>query len=142
MHDNPSTSVILGFDFGMRRIGVAIGNTLTSTAHPLTTLDANDGIPNWQEIIDLTTHWNANELVVGLPLSLTGEPQEITHAAKKFSNRLRQKCKLPVHLIDERYTTKVGRMEQKKGQQIDSVAASVILQAHLNEQKTSKKGGC
>jgi putative holliday junction resolvase len=136
MHNSKTPSTILGFDFGMSRIGVAIGDSLIKSAKPLTTLQATDGIPLWGEIEALVNKWDIRAMVVGMPYALDHSFQEITFAARKFSNRLKQKFKLPVHLIDESYTTKIARMKKRsKKIGIDSVAASVILQAWFNENK-------
>ena len=132
MRNTNPTYTLLGFDFGMKRIGVAIGNSLTQTARPLTTLKARDGIPNWDEIQDLIKNWQIKALVVGMPYGLDNQDQEITYAARKFKNRLKQKFKIPTHDIEEQYTTKIARMEKKPGDDIDSMAASIILQAWLD----------
>ena len=127
----------LGFDFGMKRIGVAIGQTLTQTAQPLTILSAKDGIPAWSIIRQLIDEWGANALVVGLPYQLDGSDQMISFAAKKFAKRLEQRFQLPVHLVDERYTTKAARTHPdttiKPGDLIDGHAAAIILESWLTQ---------
>ena len=132
-------SVALGFDFGMKRIGVAVGQTLTQSARALTTLSARDGIPNWDEVKKLITHWGPDCLVVGLPLNMDGTYQPVTHAAKRFANRLKNRFTLPVHLIDERLSSVDARAQLyaeggyravSQGM-IDSVAAQVILQTWM-----------
>ena len=139
-HTNPL--IVLGFDFGMRRIGVAIGQTITTTARPLTVLDAKDGIPRWKEIGDLISTWQAEALIVGVPYNIDGSDQEISLAAKKFSRRLESKFKLPVHLIDERYSTKTAQsnpeFKTNKNAAIDSYAAAIILDAWLQQQPPSQ----
>lgn len=124
---------LLGFDFGMRRIGIAIGNTITNEAKPLLTIAAQDGIPDWEEIKKIIKEWTIKELIVGMPYNLSGQFQEITFAARKFANRLHQKFKLPVHTIDERYTTKLARSKVTKKIGVDSIAACIILQSWLNQ---------
>lgn len=96
---------ILGFDFGLRHIGVAIGQSITQTATPLTTLKARDGVPNWQDIETLILKWHPNDLVVGVPLHLDGSTQPMTFCAKRFMNKLRARFKLPTHAVDERLST-------------------------------------
>ena len=96
---------VLGFDFGMKHIGVAVGQTITRTANPLTSLKAINGIPNWEELNKLIKTWNAKTLIVGIPLNMDGTEQPITAAAKKFSNRLHAHYQLPVQTVDERLTT-------------------------------------
>ena len=139
---NPSLyQTVLGFDFGMRRIGIAIGNTQIRNARPLTVLNATDGIPNWEIIQQLIDQWQVTHLVVGLPYHVDGTDQEITKAAKKFSRRLHAKFKLPVSLVDERYSTKIAKssdaFKTNKKASIDSHAAAIILEAWLNDDKTN-----
>ncbi len=124
----------LAFDFGMKRIGAAVGQTITTQASPLPLLKAKDGIPRWEEISRIIDEWHPDVLVVGLPLNMDNSEQPITHAAKKFANRLKEKFKLPVELMDERLSTIEARrliFEEKQGskQAIDSMAATVILEA-------------
>lgn len=134
--------MILGFDFGMKYIGVASGQLVTKTATPLTALKATDGIPNWDEIAALINDWRPTDLVVGLPLNMDGTSQHITLCAKKFANRLRQKYKLPVHLEDERLSTWEAKREfisssaklNKAGlNALNAQAAAIILVQWLNK---------
>ena len=92
---------VLAFDFGMKRIGVAIGDTLSNSAKPLTTITAIDGIPNWDNITALIKDWDADTLIIGMPYNHDGSIQDITHSAKKFYNRIKSKYALPTHFIDE-----------------------------------------
>ncbi len=131
---------VLGFDFGMKHIGVAVGQTITRSANPLSTLKAKDGIPNWDDIFKLITTWNAKALVVGIPLNMDGTEQLITAAAKKFGNRLQARFNLPVHHIDERLTTVEAKQQlfNSSGYKaldkssIDSYSAKLILESWLN----------
>lgn len=137
---------VLGFDFGMKRIGVALGNTFLQTARPLDTLDAKQGIPNWSNISLLIKTWQAQAIIVGRPTHIDGSEQFTTHAAVKFANRLKERYKLPVFLIDERLTTKEARQQlfdeggyrrlQKAA--IDSYAAKLITEQWLIEQEAFK----
>lgn len=133
--------ILLGFDFGMKRIGVAVGQTITQTARPLVTLKANQGIPQWEELNKLIQIWRPDALVVGIPLNMDGTEQPLTQAAQQFSVELKQHYALPVYGIDERLSTKAARerlFEQggykalQEGQ-VDSVAAQLILQNWLIE---------
>lgn len=138
MHNNQT---FLGFDFGLKYIGVATGQTFTYTAQPLTTLIANQGIPQWDEVKKLIHNWRPNALVVGLPLNMDGSEQPLTHAAKKFAKQLEENFQLTVHLIDERLTSVAAREYlfeqggykalQKKA--IDSMAAKFILETWLSQ---------
>ncbi len=136
----------LGFDFGMKHIGVAVGQTITNTATPLTSIKARDGIPNWDEIEKLISTWNVKVIVIGIPLNMDGTEQPITAAAKKFGNRLEARFKLPVHRIDERLTTveakqqlfdSLGYKALDKAS-IDSYSAKLILESWLNSNSPSK----
>ena len=139
MPNSPLYQTVLGFDFGMRRIGVAIGNTQIRNARPLTVLRATDGIPNWETIRQLIDQWQVTQLIVGLPYQIDGTDQEITKAARKFSRRLHAKFNLPTSLVDERYSTKIAKntdtFKTNKKASIDSHAAAIILEAWLNDDK-------
>lgn len=134
----PIDSTILAFDFGLKHIGVAVGQLITKTANPLTRLAAKDGIPQWDSIGALITEWQVNALVVGLPLNMDNSEQFITKAAKKFANRLQQHFKLPVFLVDERLSTIEAKkqLHQQKNfdiKKVDQYAAKIILETWLNE---------
>ncbi len=123
-------NLVLGFDFGMKYIGVATGQTVTNTANALTTLRAIDGIPDWQEIANLITEWRPNILLVGIPLNMDDSEQQLTKCAQKFANRLRHKYNLPVELVDERLSTweakqniKVEQRNTSRTKQLDAINA-------------------
>ena len=96
---------VLGFDFGMKFIGIAVGQTLTRSATPLTTLLACDGIPQWPEMAALIQNWQPTRLIVGIPLNMDGTTQAITFCARKFAKRLHTRFLLPISEVDERLTT-------------------------------------
>ena len=104
-------STIIGFDFGTKSIGVAVGQSVTGTASPLSALKAKDGIPNWDAIEQLFKEWQPERLVVGLPLNMDGSEQPLTQRAKKFGNRLHGRFGLPVSFQDERLTSTAAREE-------------------------------
>ncbi len=137
-----SPSVLLGFDFGMRKIGVAIGQIISATASPLPILKAQDGIPDWDKIKALITSWQAEAFVVGMPYQLDGSMQDITYCAQKFARRLETKFKLPTFLVDERLTTKAAEYELKQNDKhktnVDSIAAVLILESWLREHTHEK----
>src|SRR5690349_10976038 len=123
--------VFLGFDFGEKRIGVAVGQSLTKTARPLTTLMAKEGIPEWDEVTALIETWKPEAIIVGIPLNMDGTEQAVTHAARDFANRLRQRYSLTVYDMDERLSTREARAEiyaeggykSLKKRPVDDVAA-------------------
>lgn len=133
---------ILGFDFGMKNIGIAIGQDLTGTANPLTAIKARDGIPDWELIGSLLREWQPTLLVVGLPLNMDGTEQEMTAAARRFGNRLHGRFGLPVEWQDERLTTyealdQMGirsKMDSRQRSDVDRISAQLILQSWLNQQ--------
>src|SRR5580700_8550565 len=101
--------VLLGFDFGMKRIGVAVGQTVTQSARPLETLQANQGVPSWDKLDKLMKAWQPDALVVGIPLNMDGTEQPLTQAAQQFADALQERFQLPVYGVDERLSTKDAR---------------------------------
>lgn len=137
---NKDSTIVLAFDFGTKRIGVAIGQRVTKLARPLITLSAKNGAPQWDKVTQLIKHWQPQEFVVGIPLNMDGTEQPLTHAARGFAKMLQERYKLPVHEVDERLTSvdarerlfsKGGYKALQEGQ-VDSVAAQLILQVWLN----------
>ena len=132
---------ILGFDFGMKYIGIATGQTITNTATPVTSIKAIDGIPDWDEVAQLITTWQPDILVVGKPLNMDGSSQLLTQCVNKFANRLKFKFKLPVELVDERLSTweakqrlnaNSNKLTSKQLLEINSMAAVIIVEQWLN----------
>lgn len=135
--------LLLGFDFGTKQIGVAVGQTLTREARPLCNLKARDGQPQWEQVEALLKEWQPSALVVGLPLNMDGTPSDMSARAQKFANRLHGRFGLPVHTHDERLTTfaaKGERMRQGdfsrnfREDPVDALAASLLLQGWLEAQ--------
>ena len=132
---------ILGFDFGEKRIGVAVGNTVTSQAEALTTLHVESNVARLDAVEKLVIAWQPASFVVGQPEHADGRPHAVAHLAKKFGNRLSEKFKLPVVYINETLSsTEASRMLNERGvkgiaqkDEIDAVAAQVILQSYLDE---------
>ena len=132
----------IGFDFGMKNIGVAVGQDLTHTANPLTVIKAREGIPNWGQIQALIDQWQPQQLIVGLPFSMDGTEQEMTQAARRFGNRLNGRFHLPVEWQDERLSTfetldQLGiqsKMQSNNREDVDRISAQLILQSWLNQQ--------
>ena len=133
---------ILGFDFGMKNIGIAVGQELTRTANPLTAIKARDGIPDWEQIAQLLQEWQPALLIVGLPLNMDGTEQTMPAAARRFGNRLHGRFGLPVEWQDERLTTyealdQMGirsKMDSRQRSDVDQLSAQLILQSWLNQQ--------
>jgi len=135
---------VLGFDYGTRQIGVAVGQTLTASASPLRELRARDGIPDWEEIAALLREWRPDALVVGLPLNMDGTPSDMSARAEKFARRLQGRFGLSVHCIDERLSTfeakqtlrDSGRRQHGsyRDNPVDSLAAVLLLETWLGGQ--------
>lgn len=150
-----SSHTVLGFDFGMKRIGVAVGQTLTGTTSPLQTLNCINGNPNWNIISHLIAEWSPLALIVGLPFTADGNETMIISMVKIFIYRLKDRYQLPVYTIDEYLSSHEAqsrleshhfnqqRHRHKKTQllraKIDSLAAQVILQTWLTEYYTKHK---
>lgn len=125
---------VLGFDFGMRRIGVAVGQGITASATALTVLAARDGKPDWDSLAHLIEAWRPQALVVGLPLTMDGSEQELTRLARRFGRQLAGRYNLPVHHVDERLTSvEAERLlaERPAGGGVDSEAARLLLESWL-----------
>ncbi len=135
------SNVMLGFDFGTKRIGVAVGQLITRTATPLEPLAAKIGVPQWDEIAKLIKTWNADTLVVGLPYNMDASISDMVIAAEKFQESLRQQFNLPVHGCDERLTTFAAKQQlaedENSSYALDSVAAQIILQQWMRSQHES-----
>lgn len=133
-----NTGVLLGFDYGTKRIGIAVGQTLTGSARPLTIVRARDGKPDWEAISRLIAEWQPAALVVGLPVHMDGTEHERTARARRFGNQLAGRYNLPVHRVDERLTSYEAeqelRAQGKGGEALDAVAAQLILQSWLDAQ--------
>ena len=131
--------IYIGFDFGYKRIGVAVGQRFTGSASPLSTLDAKHVVPHWDDIQKLINQWRPLALVVGLPTCIDDSEQYTTAASRGFARQLRKRFSLPVHLVDERLSTVEarGNLFAKGGyrkiqkSEIDSFAACVILEQWL-----------
>ena len=120
---------VLAFDFGLKRIGVAVGEPELGTAHPL------PAIADFSQIEKLVGEWKPACLVVGLPTSAQGEPHKMTRQAQVFARRLEKRFKLPVARVDERFTSveAESRLRGLKRKAIDSVAAQLILEQYFDE---------
>jgi putative Holliday junction resolvase len=125
-----SIDTIFAFDFGVKRIGIAMGNTMIRQAQPLKVLHAIDNATRFAEIQSLLDQWQPTRLVVGLPMHPDGAKHEMTARARKFANQLHGRFNLPVELVDERYSSAV--LSAKRGEVIDDRAAAIILQQYFD----------
>lgn len=135
----------LGFDFGLRRIGVAVGESVTGSARPLQTLPARDGQPDWERVQALLQDWRPHALVVGIPRHADGSAATVTAPAERFARRLQGRFGLPVHTIDEHLSSHAaeqalaergrgGARLARRPEAVDSLAAAIILETWFAEQ--------
>ena len=120
----------LAFDFGLKRVGVATGNTLLKSAQPLRTV-ALEGDARFQAIAALISEWTPDGLVVGVPFHPDGAPHDNTDRARRFSRQLHGRFRLPVHEVDERYTTTAAL--ESGARDADAAAAALILEQFFRE---------
>jgi len=137
---------VLGFDYGARRLGVAVGQTITASARPLATLAVTSGEPEWARVDEFIAAWRPHALVVGLPAHLDQREHELAAPVRAFAAQLQRRYELPVHLIDERLSSHEaqeraaarGRRGAPRSraakEEVDRIAAQVILESWLTQQ--------
>ena len=132
-----NTTVVVAFDYGLSKIGAAVGQSITGTATPLPAVKAKKGHANWEGIKNIVKEWHAEAFVVGMPYNMDGTEQAISQRCKQFARELEQHFALPVYFIDERLTTKSaedqllqqrGKLSKIKRGDVDSYAAKLILE--------------
>lgn len=132
-------STILAFDFGLQRTGVAVGNTLTGSASPESTLQSRDEKPDWDGISKLIEEWKPELIVVGMPTELDGSENPLKKRIERFCNQLNGRYNLPVEQENEQFTSieaaqrlkqlrQSGRKQKVKKEEVDKIAASIILE--------------
>ena len=142
MPGTPET--ILAFDYGMRRIGVAVGQQVTNSASPLETVRNGDEGPDWSRLASLVSEWRPDRLIVGMPHHADGSPSETSHLVKAFIAEL-DRFGLPIEAVDERYSSieaeaalKAARADGLRGridkESIDSAAAMLIAERWLKNE--------
>ena len=129
---------LLGFDFGPRKIGIAVGQTVTGSASPLTTLRSRNEVPDWDRIRKLIEEWRPEALVVGIPHNMDGTEVEWAHRAHRFARQLEGRFRLPVYRVDERLTSLEARRQMGRKatslEAVDAMAAKLILETWLSDQ--------
>jgi len=134
---------VIGFDFGLKRIGLATGQTITGTASPLATLQAVNQQPDWESIEKQIRQWKPDALIVGIPYQPDGGESDITRAARNFSRKLEHRFNLPVYTIDESLSSYEAeeqlrqdiKISKHNKHEIDKMAAAIIVQSWLNSQQ-------
>lgn len=137
----PKPVTALGFDYGTRNIGVAVGQSITHSARELTPLKAQDGIPRWEQVEKLIKDWQPDIVVVGLPLNMDDSESDLCVRARKFARRLEGRYGVTVHLHDERLSTREAKAEARdrgysnhySDNPVDSIAARLILESWFRE---------
>jgi putative holliday junction resolvase len=136
---------VIAFDFGEKRIGVAVGETMLKVAHPLTTIEAEENDIKFAQIASIIHEWRPSLLVVGLPMHMDGTAHSITQLSKKFAQRLEGRFNLPVIMLDERLSSveasqnlnAAGVKGIKQKAMLDAVAAQSILQSYFDGLQTT-----
>ena len=130
---------LLGFDFGPRKIGVAVGQKVTGSASALTTIRSRRDKPDWERIGQLVGEWRPQAAVVGLPFNMDDTEGEVAPGARRFARQLQGRFGLEVHLVDERLTSLEAQRQLGKcatsREAIDAMAAKLILETWLGEQR-------
>jgi putative pre-16S rRNA nuclease len=124
-----SEQVVLGFDFGLRRIGVALGNSITRQARPLRVIAADTTAARWAGVAETIASWNPDQVIVGLPRHPDGGEHAMTRSARRFGRQVAGRFGVPVRFIDERYSSAVLDARQD-----DADAAAIILQQWFDQQ--------
>jgi len=124
---------ILAFDYGTRRVGVAVGNTETRASQALKTISATNADTLFKELENLLKEWQPDQIIVGLPTHPDGTEHEMTTKAKRFGNQLHGRFNVPVSWVDERYTSAVLEGDPKMQDNLDAHSAALILEQYLAE---------
>ena len=132
---------MLAFDFGLRQIGVAVGNAALGTSQPLTVLRARDGQPDWNAVAALIEEWQPDLVLVGDPLHMDGSVSELAERARKFGRRIAGRYAVAIAMVDERLTSFEVKQQQReaghrgdfRARPVDSLAADLILRDWLNQ---------
>ncbi len=134
------TETLLAFDFGAKRIGVAVGNSLLRQAQPLRVLEAANQERRFSQIAELISEWQPDRLVVGIPTDADGQSHEMTRRCERFANQLHGRFGLPIERVDERYSSLEAederrrlraRRELRSHSGVDQLAAQIILQRYF-----------
>lgn len=137
MPDLTMPQLIMAFDFGTQKMGMAVGSSLIQSANPLPLFPMKDGIPNWDNLLKIVKQHQPNLFLVGLPLNMDDSESELSTRARKFARRLRHQTNIETVMVDERLTTREARDElehyqaQGRGKNLaaDSIAAALFIES-------------
>ena len=141
MHNKSNVETVLAFDFGLKQIGIAFGQTITNQSTGIKIIKAKNGIPNWDEINTIVEEWNPNTLIVGLPVNMDDSESDMSKLTGTFAKGLKDRIHKSVKLMDERLSSREAKNEVKEvfknfdATKADHIAASFILQSYLNDPK-------
>jgi putative Holliday junction resolvase len=126
---------ILAFDFGLSKMGIAVGQSVTQTATALRTLTVRGGAPDWTHVDALLNEWRPTRLVVGLPLNMDGTMSDMAETARAFAADLDRRYGLPIDLCDERLTSFEARGLSPDPDERHAIAARLIAESYLRERR-------
>ncbi|ANF82741.1 Holliday junction DNA helicase RuvA [Acinetobacter sp. NCu2D-2] len=137
MPDVNAPQMIMAFDFGTQKMGMAVGQSLIESANPLALFPMKDGIPNWDDLLKIVKQYQPTLFLVGLPLNMDDTESELSTRARKFARRLRHQTNIETLMVDERLTTREARDEldhyqaQGRGKKLsaDSIAAALFIES-------------
>lgn len=141
MPDLNVPQMIMAFDFGTQKMGMAVGQSLITSSNPLALFPMRDGIPNWDNLLKIVKQYQPNLFLVGLPLNMDDTESELSARARKFARRLRHQTNITTLMVDERLTTREARDEldhyqaQGRGKNVaaDSIAAALLIESWYRE---------
>jgi putative Holliday junction resolvase len=136
-HSQIQAITVMAFDYGLRRVGVAVGNALTKAGQPLRTITAQNVDVLFREIQGLVKDWQPQQLVVGRPVHPDGAEHEMTAKATRFGNQLHGRLNLPVAWVDERYTSAILEGDHQMRDNLDAHSAALILEQYFAEKSQS-----
>ncbi len=128
-----SITIVLGFDYGTKRIGVAVGNSLTGSAQALDVIHNTRSDQTYQKIQELISEWQPSCLVVGLPLHPNGAEHGMTKRSRSFGQELAKQFGKPIHYVDERYSSVLLEQDSVYQESVDSHAAGLLLEQFFRE---------
>lgn len=129
----PKPITVMAFDYGTRRVGVAVGNSVTGTGQALKTIAAPNSDSLFKEVENLLKEWQPERLVVGKPLHPDGAEHEMTLKAVRFGNQLQGRFQLEVEWVDERYTSAVLEGDAQMQDNLDAHSAALLLEQYFSE---------
>ena len=137
MPDLSQPYMIMAFDFGTQKMGIAVGQSMIESANPLALFPMKDGIPNWDELLKIVKQYQPTLFLVGLPLNMDDTESELSARSRKFACRLRHQTNIETLMVDERLTTREARDEldhyqaQGRGKKLaaDSIAAALFIES-------------